>query len=1139
MQNLTHLRPPQDFRPPSSPSASSISSISSDKSCGYSSASSSPENSPPARHLPLRLPEAKYQELFDSIDPWYPSPQQRISANTQHMKTLQTTINRKIQESYFFVLGKQQEDERFQKVFVDFFREIRGVNNLAKEASILLADHFRGYADVSEKVEYTIDAGDFSDIHCTYHQPTEEVILELKKILEEEYGLKGQLIKSLNKAGQKIGDVFQLDTHDTCLREFSIFPRLFPKCMKALKEIFSSLLVSEWLKKDIEEVKIYLKQSPSKESIERPRLTKEDLTRAIALWTAAKHYAEQQKIRDHQLSNKHRNELKDDLCSALISGGLSFITGDPSLVIGQAAKTAMNSFGNTIDPEGKDQAVQVLKLFGGFGLGSAMGRNSWDLGTALGVDLLDLATRAEKTGKGESALRNLGGSVLKGALTQDKKKLVCQVLGFSVAEAVNQLPETDETTPLDIRIARALISNGDVQSHYIKQYVDQKFKEAPKPKVDGELTPEEQEKYPKQEPTLADLQQQEDSKQHALKIQAAQNELIQKEAGVAEANKYLNEKFAKYQKACGAFNSATKELSKVIKGNENLSKAIEERDDAQKTLDSLQGIERIPVPESKPEKPKKPKTVVGKAWNWIKENVAVSGEISATKMPLYTTNPSTSSDRYVPRELSQAPPPPNRPQIREPNAGQWENVQAMQQGQLFNKNMQYQTPVVDNSPKAPLNYQAYWGQGLANNVQVPPMELRSLGRSNPVDIRPAHNRPLQMAGFSGSMEFALIDVTLQSRSAMDALKTVKSAAVNDFTKSIPKGGAKILRGICSLMLPDMSDVSGAECPKEHFKRFSASALLKYDKLVHIKDPHSFGARAGEFVGEMISFGGVGKVIRVAEGISVLGMACEGGVVGLVMAEAHDTNKAAGVAFGFGFGGAAGSIPKAFRALKSMSTVSPLQDRALSTVAFRHEVGRQLIENRILRCSFVSDKTVASLSKREITYIKPFDIPYVNKGPELEWWKVASPKIDRLKRVAKTPKKFYESLTREFSGDNLSELQIRRVLDYSGFKSFENPKLFPTEYVAEFADKNGGIIFRKPGTSNPQNLLIRICPGLRKENPVTAIIEGKQMNGTMRQQTHYVVQCKNNKFLTTDEVWVDEAAANTHIPLENYQFKGWE
>ncbi|WP_316355853.1 hypothetical protein [Candidatus Neptunichlamydia sp. REUL1] len=740
MQKLTHLRVP----PPSSPSASSTSS---DHSCGYSSASSSPENSPPARHLPLRLPEAKYQELFDSIDPWHPNPEQRLSANTQHMKTLQTTINRKIQESYFFVLGKQQEDERFQKIFVDFFREIRGVNNLAKEASILLADHFRGYADVSEKVEYTIDAGDFSDIHCTYHQPTEEVILELKKILEEEYGLKGQLIKSLNKAGQKIGDVFQLDTHDTCLREFSIFPRLFPKCMKALKEIFSSLLVSEWLKKDIEEVKIYLKQYPSKESIERPRLTKEDLTRAIALWTAAKHYAEQQKIRDHQLSNKHRNELKDDLCSALISGGLSFITGDPSLVIGQAAKTAMNSFGNTIDPEGKDQAVQVLKLFGGFGLGSAMGRNSWDLGTALGVDLLDLATRAEKTGKGESALRNLGGSVLKGALTQDKKKLVCQVLGFSVAEAVNQLPETDETTPLDIRIARALISNGDVQSHYIKQYVDQKFKEAPKPKVGGELTPEEQEKYPKQEPTLADLQQQEDSKQHALKIQAAQNELIQKEAGVAEANKYLNEKFAKYQKACGAFNSATKELSKVIKGNENLSKAIEERDDAQKTLDSLQGIERIPVPESKPEKPKKPKTVVGKAWNWIKENVAVSGEISATKMPLYTTNPSTSSDRYVPRELSQAPPSPNRPQIREPNAGQWKNVQAMQQGQLFNKNMQYQTPVVDNSPKAPLNYQAYWGQGLANNVQVPPMELRSLGRSNPVDIRPAHNRPLQMAGF--------------------------------------------------------------------------------------------------------------------------------------------------------------------------------------------------------------------------------------------------------------------------------------------------------------------------------------------------------------------------------------------------------
>jgi hypothetical protein len=77
------------------------------------------------------------------------------------------------------------------------------------------------------------------------------------------------------------------------------------------------------------------------------------------------------------------------------------------------------------------------------------------------------------------------------------------------------------------------------------------------------------------------------------------------------------------------------------------------------------------------------------------------------------------------------------------------------------------------------------------------------------------------------------------------------------------------------MLPDMSDIRGAEDPTEHFKRFSHNALLKYDNIMQI-DPHAFSAKAGEFVGEMFACGGLGKVIRVAEGISAFGMACEGG-----------------------------------------------------------------------------------------------------------------------------------------------------------------------------------------------------------------------------------------------------------------------
>ena len=49
-----------------------------------------------------------------------------------------------------------------------------------------------------------------------------------------------------------------------------------------------------------------------------------------------------------------------------------------------------------------------------------MGGNPWDLGTALGVDLLDLST--EDPNEERSAIRSLGSSILKGVLTEDKKK---------------------------------------------------------------------------------------------------------------------------------------------------------------------------------------------------------------------------------------------------------------------------------------------------------------------------------------------------------------------------------------------------------------------------------------------------------------------------------------------------------------------------------------------------------------------------------------------------------------------------------------------------------------------------------------------------------------------------------------------
>ena len=84
-----------------------------------------------------------------------------------------------------------------------------------------------------------------------------------------------------------------------------------------------------------------------------------------------------------------------------------------------------------------------------------------------------------------------------------------------------------------------------------------------------------------------------------------------------------------------------------------------------------------------------------------------------------------------------------------------------------------------------------------------------------------------------------------------------------------------------------------------------------------------------------------------------------------------------------------------------------------------------------------------------------------------------------------------------------------------------------------------MIYRKIGTTDKQNIVVRIMPGTRKENVVTATINGSTVNGRWRQQTPYVTQRRGDEYLTRDGRWVDgDKPALTHIPLEIYEFKGW-
>jgi hypothetical protein len=453
------------------------------------------------------------------------------------------------------------------------------------------------------------------------------------------------------------------------------------------------------------------------------------------------------------------------------------------------------------------------------------------------------------------------------------------------------------------------------------------------------------------------------------------------------------------------------------------------------------------------------------------------------------------------------------------------------------------------------NYHSYNSQRMFNmNMafnSMPPSD-QTLGNT----LHRVNNREMQVAGVPGTTSVVvanlvkgLINMFVPDMSDMPGAENprdhinriVTPEATGDFIKSLPKGPAFVAKGILSMMLPDMSDVKGAEDPKTHFNRVFHGSIKKYDEIVQIQNPNGLAARSGIFVGEMVALGGVGKVIRVAEGLSVFGMACEGGFIGGVMSEAHETNRVAGIAFGF-IGGAGFSK----LLLRGGGVSKPLIDR---TLVRPEGFGRQLRNTEIqqvLRCGFVSDKTVMRLTEREIKAITPFKLPSVRSGSELTWLSENAPKITQLRNMK--GHRFDRYLKSTFKNQNLSENQVRRLLNYSEFNTYQKPVGLPSNVMVEFSKKNGGMSYRKFGTLPEENLVVRVCPGLAEESIVSSVIKVKHLNGelpgTLRQQYPYVVQRRGDLHRTIDGRWVrvdgkyQSNKALTHIPLEIYEFKGW-
>ena len=333
--------------------------------------------------------------------------------------------------------------------------------------------------------------------------------------------------------------------------------------------------------------------------------------------------------------------------------------------------------------------------------------------------------------------------------------------------------------------------------------------------------------------------------------------------------------------------------------------------------------------------------------------------------------------------------------VQEPSIVQnwgWQGVEAMQQDTVMKtleQNINANRQTFSGMPQAPIDYQSVWGPGVASNVQTPPTDFSGLGRNEELSLGSTNQRQIQTAGFApakgseasakvlqGVVSLFLPDMSDMpgAENPMDHINRIITAeSVNNFVKSVPKGTANIFIAGACLMLPDMSDIPGSEDPRTHLKMVSKNAFLKYDDIMQI-DPNAFSSRAGVALGEMIAFGGAGKVIKVADGVSILGMACEGGMAGLVMAEAHDTNKVAGIAFGFAGGAVFGAV---FSSTKPeiKALIDKLQGKPQG---FGQQVRAIEALQPAYRSGLVSEGTVARLSERNIAKIRT-DWVFPKKG----------------------------------------------------------------------------------------------------------------------------------------------------------------
>ncbi|MDN3508816.1 MAG: hypothetical protein P0S93_02145 [Candidatus Neptunochlamydia sp.] len=380
-----------------------------------------------------------------------------------------------------------------------------------------------------------------------------------------------------------------------------------------------------------------------------------------------------------------------------------------------------------------------------------------------------------------------------------------------------------------------------------------------------------------------------------------------------------------------------------------------------------------------------------------------------------------------------------------------------QHEQMFERNMAYQPPV-DNSKT--LNYQQSWGQRLSRNVQMPPSEWSSLGRNNPSQ----KSRQIQTAGLAPN---EIIKAT------PDQIKSGIDNWVKNYAQEIKDNPIKSKKdmGVCLIL--------GA-------KKIIVVAIQAFEQPSLKTRPNSFGLmevsdRCDRFVAQKLD-------VALDSSHAKLGM-----LIGEVampipfMGVLQPCMKVGKEAFAF------------MRQANKFVRPQPLIDQALvRSKGFGQQVRAiKTFQQPALRSGFASKGTAGRLTERQITRIKPMEVPDLQKGADLDWFAKNSPRINQLRNLY-APKHFYRELSKEFRKLEMNELNIRRTLKHAAFKTYLTPKGIPIKCSIGLSKLSGGMIYRKMGTTEKQNIIVRVMPGKREKNLVTAFLKGERPKWSLRQ-----------------------------------------